>query len=392
MPRYEYALINKDTLRFIREAKHISSDYIERVAKVKADKLSVWEDPACENYPTINQAKALAKCYRIPFAGLYMDKEDINVNHLPEIINRRTMFGAASDDSAVNLALIDLLNERDFYLGTKELLNEPVPVFNFHPIGRSASEWAKEIREYFGIDLVEQYRTPSKRQLYLYVRDKIERKGIFVQGFRGLDITELRGVAICDDLIPIIGVNQDDRPPAKTFTIIHELVHIIRRTSAICNDIFDSMDSEEVFCNAVAGETLVPRSALIHNLKSYSTPIDLETVDSLAAKFSVSSEVIARRLLDIGKCDSTRYKAITAELDSRISQDRENRRTARLMGIPVSIPRNMPREAIDRTSTDMCRMLLRGYSVDIFDKADISAHLGIGIKHVDKFMTEVLTW
>ena len=62
------------------------------------------------------------------------------------------------------------------------------------------------------------------------------------------------------------------------------------------------------------------------------------------------------------------------------------------MGIPVSIPRNMPREAIDRTSTDMCRMLLRGYSVDIFDKADISAHLGIGIKHVDKFMTEVLTW
>lgn len=392
MAKYVYALINKDTLRFIRATKQISTDYIERVTKIKAEKLFVWEDPTSEKFPTINQAKALAKCYRVPFAGFYMDKEDINIKHLPAIINRRTMFGTTFDDTAVNLALIDLLNDRDFYLETKELLNESIPIFDFKPVGKTVTEWAREIRDFFGIDLAEQYRTPSKRQLFLYIRDKVERKGIFIQGFRKVNISELRGVAIFDNLMPIIGVNEEDRPPAKTFTIIHELVHIIRRTSAICNALFDSIDDEEVFCNAVAGETLVPRIELIHSLKNCNIPIDIKKVDSLADKFSVSSDVIARRLLDIGKCNHTWYKAITEELERRIFQDRENRRSARKMGVSVTIPRNMPREAIDRTSTDMCRLLLRGYSVDLFDKVDVSAHIGIGVKHIDKFMMEVLAW
>ena len=154
----------------------------------------------------------------------------------------------------------------------------------------------------------------------------------------------------------------------------------------------ESIDAEEIFCNAVAGETLVPKSALLYSLNSKSTSIDIDVVDSLAAKFSVSSEVIARRLLDIGKCSRTWYMAISEELSKRIERDRQERRIARQMGMPSPIPRNMPREAIDRTSTDMCRVLLRGYSVDFFDKADISAHIGIGEKHIDKFLAEVMTW
>ena len=231
MPRYERALINKDTIRFIRDTKHVSYDYVERVAKIKVDKLSSWEDSNSDKLPTINQAKALAKCYRVPFAGFYMDSEDINVKHLPRIINRRTMFGSIYDDSAVNLALLDLINDREFYLETKEFLNESAPIFNFEPEGITVGDWAREIRDFFGLNLVDQYRLNSKRQFFLYVLNKIESKGIFIQGFRKVDISDLRGVAICDGAMPIIGINEEDRPPAKTFTIIHELVHIIKRTS-----------------------------------------------------------------------------------------------------------------------------------------------------------------
>ena len=138
MPRYESALINKDTLRFIREQKHVSPEYVERVANIKPERLAEWEDSKSEELPTINQAKALAKCYRVPFAGLYMDREDININHLPRMFNKRTMVGLIADDSAVNLALIDLLNDRQFYLETKELLDEEIPVFelNITSLGR----------------------------------------------------------------------------------------------------------------------------------------------------------------------------------------------------------------------------------------------------------------
>ena len=56
------------------------------------------------------------------------------------------------------------------------------------------------------------------------------------------------------------------------------------------------------------------------------------------------------------------------------------------------IPRNMSREAVDQTSSSLCDVLLKGYSEGIFDKADISAHIGIGQKHVNKFVSEVMGW
>lgn len=76
-----YARINKETMRCIREKKAVSFDYVTRMTKFPEAKVTQWEDEASGKFPTINQAKALAKCYRIPFAGLYMNFSDINVKH-----------------------------------------------------------------------------------------------------------------------------------------------------------------------------------------------------------------------------------------------------------------------------------------------------------------------
>jgi len=120
---HTYAKLNKETLRFIRDTKRISYEYIARIVKFSEDKVKAWEDNESTKLPTIKQAKDLAKCYRIPFAGFYMNSEDINVKHLPRFINKRTMIGAGTDDSAVNLALLDLLGDREFLLETKETLS-----------------------------------------------------------------------------------------------------------------------------------------------------------------------------------------------------------------------------------------------------------------------------
>lgn len=394
MPSLVYAKVNKETLRFIRDKKQVSFDYIERVAKFPESKIALWEDETSNKLPTINQAKELAKCYRVPFAGFYMNSSDINVKHLPKIVNKRSMISGLYDDSAVNLALIDLINDRDFYVETKDLLHESIPAFDFQISGSlPASEWAKIIREYFSIKLSDQYRLTSKRKLYLYLREKIESKGIFIQGFQKVDVETLRGVAIVDGSVPIIGINDDDRYPAKSFSIIHELVHIIKRTSSVCNDMLASSpwDAEEIFCNAVAGELLVPKVALLSISKSY-TEFSVDDIDSIANKFSVSSEVVARRLYDIGKRNKTWYERICDELARRFEADRENMKTAVRMGLSDGPRRNMSREAVDRTSSSMCEALIRGLSEGIFDKADISAHIGIGQKHVNKFVTEVMGW
>ena len=394
MPTLVYAKINKETLQFIRNTKQVSYEYVEQVAKFPENKIMLWEDVSSNKLPTINQAKKLAQCYRVPFAGFYMNSMDINVNHLPKLINKRSMISSEVDDSAVNLAIFDLINERDFYVETKKEFLEAIPVFDYYiSDSLSASKWARMIREYFDIKLDDQFKCASKRKFYLYLREKIESKGIFIQGFQKVDVSNLRGVAIVDNSIPIIGINDNDRYPAKSFSILHELVHIIKRTSSVCNDMLgsDSMDNEEVFCNAVAGEVLVPEESLYYLTKAISK-FSIDEIDSIANKFSVSSEVIARRLLDTQICEKKWYDQISSELIQRFNDEKESLKNAMKMGLSDGPRRNMSREAIDRTSSSLCSVLLKGYSEGIFDKSDISAHIGIGQKHVKKFVSEVMGW
>lgn len=390
-----YALLNKDTLRFIRETKRVSFDYIYRKTKYDSSKITSWENESNDLFPTINQAKTLAKCYRVPFAGFYMKKEDINISHLPPIYNKRTIQDPDADESAVSLALFDLINVRDFYLESKELFEEEIPTFSLSISGDDIEKWANTIRHYFALDMQAQYSSSSSRKMYLYLREKIENKGIIIQGFSGVETSVLRGVAIADGRIPVIGINDNDRYPAKSFSIIHELVHIIKRTSSLCNTYNneETKDAEEVFCNAVAGEVLVPKSELlIQEKKLFKGKYDYEYVKDLAKKFSVSSEVIARRLFDTNTdCDKAWYLEISKIIHEAFLKDKEELRY-KTKEKGIAIPRNMPREAIDRVGTNISEVLIKGYSEGIFDKRDISAHIGINGKHVDKYISEVTEW
>ena len=41
---YIYARINKNTLKYIREKKAVSFDYIEKITKFSQEKISAWEN------------------------------------------------------------------------------------------------------------------------------------------------------------------------------------------------------------------------------------------------------------------------------------------------------------------------------------------------------------
>ena len=251
-----------------------------------------------------------------------------NVKHLPQMRNLRTLPDAVVDNSALNLAISDILSARDLLLESRRALKERTVKFgmSINCPDDNVIHWAREIRNSLGIDSNVQYKCQSTRQFYLYIRNVVENAGVFVHCFTGVDTEVARGFAIYDTTMPIIGLNNDDRYPAKTFSIIHELVHLIKRSSVICNDMIDSFSAqaEEVFCNAVAGEVLVPRVNLNKQLGSYTqSEIDLDVVSSLADKFSVSKEVICRRLLDSGKIGQPKYAMLIAALRSQCENERK---------------------------------------------------------------------
>lgn len=393
---YIYAQINKNTLAYIFEGKKVSRDYVVSKTGIKSEKLDRWLNATDTLLPTINQAKSIASCLHIPFAGFYMNPEHVKLKSIPAVKNYRTLYGGvAMDDSAINIAMMDLLRERDFLLESSKENDISLPTFNFSiTIREDPVLWARKIRELFDIKLEAQYKCTSSRRFYLYLREKIEAAGIFVHCFTDVPMETARALAIYDRDMPIIGINDEDRPPAKSFSMIHELVHIFKRESSLCNDM-RSAHREEVFCNAVAGELLVPKDALESTIKikDMQKPYRKQDIESLADKFSVSKEVIIRRLLDTGHIDETVYETYADEFRRDVELQKEERKIAKQEGRSLPGPKKVvSREAIDRTSAAVCKVLCRGYGNEIYSKQDIARHLGISQKHVNKFLMEVASW
>ena len=394
----QYALINKGVLTLLREKTHVSFEFLEQSTGKTRDMLLAWEDANSPELPTIHQAKTLARSFRVPFACLYMKVDDITIAPLPNLRNMRTLPNSTpQDDSILNLSIIELIEARTFFIETKTDLNESIPTFSLLIRGSNVSDWANSIRKYFSLDLSIQYKCPSTRQFFLYLKNAVENKGVFIHSMSGVPLDSARGVAIHFDALPIIGVNDSDRPPAKSFSIIHELVHIIKRSSSLCNDMYSSFTAsgEEIFCNAVAGEVLVPESALNIFMKNYAgVVLTVEIIEQIAKHFSVSKEVVIRRLLEASPPYISRneYQTFSDEFQRIYDLDREAANQARKEGHSPQIFTSPSRDAIDRTSMVLSRSILHGYGEGLFDKQDISRYLGIAPRHVDKFLRAVSTW
>lgn len=398
------ALINKETLATVGATKEVSAAFIAERTKLSLKKVKCWLNTQDTTLPTFNQAKVIAKCLHIPFAALYMNALDLPLEQIRKykIKNFRLLpNGGATDDSSVNIAISDLLQARSFLIKTKSELGEDINLFrpDFAPHNDATTYWAAAMRTVFKINLQEQFATASARKFYLYVREAIEAQGIFVHCFTDVSVDTVRGIAIYDSDMPIIGINDADRYPAKTFSMIHELVHILKRQSSMCNEMFSSFShhKEEVFCNAVAGECLVPAEALSTILRNRRIEnFTMDDIASLAQVFSVSKEVIVRRLLDSEKISQTAYEVYVYEIQRLFATERDAQREAAKIalaeGRQAGFQKRQEYVAIDKTSSSLCRTLYNGYYDKFFSKQDVARYLGMNQKHVDKFLKEVALW
>jgi Zn-dependent peptidase ImmA (M78 family) len=257
---------------------------------------------------------------------------------------------------------------------------------------QNIKETANFIRKFFALDIKQQLRLKSTRQFYLYLRKKIENKSIFINCFSGVDSVVLRGLAIYDEKMPIIGINENDRPPAKSFTIIHELTHILKKQTSICTDIELSAHGEEAFCNAVAGEVLVPEEYLNNELKTHSNMRIEDRIEAIANKFSVSKEVIATRMLNLGKISKDEYTIYSTYLKNLFEKEKEEQKIARQLGLKPKIRPKFSRKVIDRTSSAICSLLYYGYTEDIFTNREVSNYLDMKSTHFNDFIKEVSQW
>jgi Zn-dependent peptidase ImmA (M78 family) len=159
---------------------------------------------------------------------------------------------------------------------------------------RSAIGWDSRARSAFV------YWDDALRDLVRRIEDAgvlVMRSGIVGSNtHRHLDVEEFRGFALSDDYAPLIFVNSRDARAAQMFTLAHELVHIWLGESGVSDAHVSSRNSSERFCNAVAGEVLVPIGEFRANWNNAAGT--WSEARRLARLFKVSQLVVLIRALE----------------------------------------------------------------------------------------------
>jgi Zn-dependent peptidase ImmA (M78 family) len=194
----------------------------------------------------------------------------------------------------------------------KELLQKPIVsnlIWQDVSISLSAiPETASNVRSYLGISLEQQFSFRKGDEAFKAWRNALEQCGIFTFKDSFMD-RFVSGFCLFHDEFPIIMINNSNSFSRQIFTLLHELGHILFGVNGITdveedylNFMKNSEYSLEVACNRFAAEVLVPSSSFREDISAFEAA-GQEIIPELAKKYSVSREVILRRLLDLGAID-----------------------------------------------------------------------------------------
>lgn len=321
-----HARVNPQLLTWARERARLTPAALAARLKVTAERLTAWERG--DRPLTFKQAQNIAAKTRVPFGYLYLKHPPQETLPLPDL---RTVGGQHPERPSpelIEMAQI-VLRRQAWYA---EYLRDQSIDRNTN-VGRFKSTASID-------DVVRDMRRvlhvaphPERGTWEDYFRDlvtRIEQAGVLVmrQGYIGhhtrpLSVQEFRGFAVADPRAPVIFINQADAPCARLFTLIHELAHIWIGKSGVSDASPATHRREEVFCNAVAAEFLVPREEFLAIWQE--TGHWKDNLPTMESHFRVSTWVVARRALTLHKISDAEYQAYIDHLREqyRLKETRE---------------------------------------------------------------------
>lgn len=313
------APVKPEMLRWAIERARVSPDDLN--ARFK--KLEEWLQGDVQ--PTLKQLDAFANAVHVPVGYLFLPEPPEEQLPIPDF---RTVAGRPLERPSPNLLeMIYACQERQsWYADFARLYQEPaLPFVGSATLDAAPEVVAARIRETLGFSIEERRDCATWTDaLRLFIR-RADDAGILVMvsGIvfsntnRRLDVDEFRGFALVDRRAPLVFINGADSKAAQMFTLAHELAHIWLGASALSNASVQPAGGgrrEEVWCNKVAAELLMPLDAVRAELQTNEPLAD--ALRRLARHFKVSTLVVLRRLLDAGHLTRSQFDtAWQVELD-----------------------------------------------------------------------------
>ncbi len=317
MPKIKHTILKwaRETSKYsIEDAAHKLGLTDSNVSSA-AEKLAAYESG--EKEPSRSLLLRMSKQYHRPLLTFYLD-------HPPNIGDRGEDFRTLPDQfEVIENTYVDVLirdiKARQSTVRETLIDSDEENVLEFigkHSIENGVERIVQTIRETLNISLDDYRNQPSHKEAFRLLRQHTEIAGIFVllKGNLGsyhsnIEVAVFRGFALSDDIAPFIVINDRDAETAWSFTLLHEMAHLILGKTGVSGAYAEKQI--EKFCNNVASEFILPTSEFErfqvsdHNFEALKSEIS-----EYAFSQKLSSSHIAYRLFRRGDINKTLWDSL----------------------------------------------------------------------------------
>lgn len=299
--------VNNDILVWARQELNITQEEVaDRMGRNIEDIIN-WEEG--KDYPTYAQLEKLAyTIYKRSLAVFFFP-------NIPNIPKNNGKFRTLDNEifNEIPTRIIELMNQaRVMQLNLQELdSNSRIRITELE-LDIHEQNFYEKLRDVLGVDLELQKKAKNMSDAFEMWRSAFYECGVYVfkEAFKD---NSFSGFCLYDIKYPVIYINNSMSYSRQIFTLFHELCHILIKTSGIdkANDDYISrleLDNRklEMICNMFAGKFLVPTNDLLKLIDN--VEINEKNIEKLSKKYSVSRDVILRKLLDMGKISKEAYE------------------------------------------------------------------------------------
>ena len=380
------ALVNPVVLTWAREESGYPPVPVAKRLNVKPERLLAWERG--ELKPTVRQTQDLAKFYHRPF-GVFFLPEPPALPPLAAEYRRLPGVRPGIESPEFRLALRVMSQRREVALELREELGLPAEEFQFSAhLSESTEAVGTRLRKFLGVTSDDQLSWTSDWQAWRRWREAIETASVLVFQFPKVNLTQARGVTLFKFPLPTIGVNSKELSPgARSFTLLHELVHL---ALAVGNEervaLGETRDDAgwlevEKFAEEAASATLIPSdmlSSILEKMDVSPDAWDIALMRSLAGKFNITPLAMATRLRTAGALSWVGYNRWKAEWSQYIGTLPKRKGFAS----PTS-------KTLGRSGRPFVQLVLEALDMNRITAVQASRYLDLRFDHFDKLRNEL---
>ena len=306
--------INPELLQWAREECGYSPIDIASKIHVDREQYLAWENTGTGL--SVDDLVALSKACKRQIAFFFLPSIPPKTKKPTDFRNLEPMLARLSDNTLLAIRrtakfqdFLLQLHGPEYYRDRYSWLTRYRESFAGQLDSQESISWIRNLLDY----PVEEQTAANidSETSYRRWRNTIEHNlGIHVFQF-AMPRDEVQGFSYSDSFPYCITINNAYPATSRTFTLFHELSHILRSQSGLCkpdDTLFRREETPtEYDCNSFAGSLLVPANEVV-------VAKDKDTIFKYATKFKISSEVYLRRLFTLGFISENEFFPLLDEI------------------------------------------------------------------------------